>query len=89
MTLDPISLCQARIAAATAANTLPVLREAVTEGLQLGLDKETIAELIRLAQEIRLQNDSYTDHLAHQLLREPKKKPQHTHSASCGCQCCN
>jgi len=79
-----------RIAAATAANALPALRDAVNTALNLGLTKEEINQIITTAREVRDRNNSYTEHLAAQLLREQGKRPaahihSHTHGPDCGC----
>jgi len=82
--------CIARIAAATAANALPALRDAVNAAKNLGLTKEEINQIIVAAREVRERNNSYTEHLAAQLLREPGNHAathahQHTHGPNCGC----
>ncbi|MDR3288356.1 MAG: hypothetical protein LBT22_02895 [Peptococcaceae bacterium] len=87
MSLQPFLSLTAQIAAATAANALPALREAVSEALAQGMSKEDIQAVVTLAQEIRRHNGGYTEHLAQQLLREPAAKAQPAHSSHCGCGC--
>lgn len=77
-----------QISAAAAANALPTLRLAVTEGLNTGISKEEIQSIIKEALAIQKQPFSYTENMVNQLFREPKKTNHvHVHSADCGCQC--
>lgn len=88
MSLDPKTAIIVQISAAVAANTLPALRFGINDALNLGLSKEEIDEIIKLAREIQQQPISHAEHLAHQLLREPGKKKIHDHHYTDGhCSC--
>jgi len=84
MSLDQRTTVAAQISAATACNALAALRLAITEGLDIGLTKAEIQEVIRLAKDVQQQPISHVSHLTAQILRDPKKK-NHEHSAHCGC----
>jgi len=84
MSLDQRTTILAQISAAVACNALAALRLAITEGINVGLTKAEIQEIISLAKEVQQQPISHVSHLTDQILREPKKK-SHEHSAHCGC----
>ncbi|EHQ88167.1 carboxymuconolactone decarboxylase family protein [Desulfosporosinus youngiae] len=84
MSLDRRTTVIAQISAAVACNALAALRLAITEGLDAGLTKAEIQEVIRLAKDVQQQPISHVSHLTDQIFRDPKKKP-HEHSAHCGC----
>lgn len=84
MSLNQRSKILVQISAAAACNALAALRLAVTEGLNEGLSKAEIQEVISLAKEVQQQPISHVSHMMDQILREPKKKA-HQHSANCGC----
>ncbi len=86
MSLDQRSTVVAQISAAVACNALAALRLAITEGLNVGLTKVEIQDVVSLAKDVQQQPISHVTHLIDQILREPKKQPQtHKHSANCGC----
>ncbi|AFQ43118.1 hypothetical protein [Desulfosporosinus meridiei] len=84
MSLDQRTTIVSQISAAVACNALAALRLSITEGLNIGLTKEEIQEVISLAKEVQQQPISHVTHMTGQILREGKKKP-HEHSAHCGC----
>ena len=84
MSLDQRTTIVAQISAAVACNALAAIRLAITEGLNVGLTKEEIQEVINLAKDVQQQPISHVSHLTDQMFREPKKKA-HEHSAHCGC----
>lgn len=84
MSLDQRTTIVAQISAAVACNALAALRLAITEGLNGGLTKAEIQDVISLAKDVQQQPISHVSHLVDQILREPKKKP-HEHSDHCGC----
>lgn len=84
MSLDQRTTILAQISAAVACNALAALRLAITEGMDAGLSKAEIQEVISLAKDIQQQPISHVTHLCDQVLRDLKKKP-HEHSAHCGC----
>ncbi|AET66784.1 hypothetical protein Desor_1111 [Desulfosporosinus orientis DSM 765] len=84
MSLDQRTVVAAQISAAAACNALAALRLAITEGLEAGLSKEEIQEVVNLAKNVQQQPISHVTHLTDQMLREQKKKP-HVHSPNCGC----
>jgi len=84
MSLDPRTKIVAQISAAVACNALAAIRLAITEGLNAGLTKTEIQEVISLAKDVQQQPISHVTHLTDQMFREQKKKP-HEHSAQCGC----
>lgn len=85
--LDHKTLIAVQIAAATAANAMPALRQAVADGLAHHLTKEEIRLIIDTAQDIQQQPAQHTFHLAAQLLREPPKPVVHNHGDNCSCGC--
>jgi alkylhydroperoxidase/carboxymuconolactone decarboxylase family protein YurZ len=84
MSLDPRTIVIAQISAAVACNALASLRVAITEAIEMGIDREEIQEILILATGIQQQPINHIGHLAEQLLQEPSKKT-HVHSAHCGC----
>ncbi|KGK85446.1 hypothetical protein DP73_18230 [Desulfosporosinus sp. HMP52] len=84
MSLDQRTIIISQISAAVACNALAALRLSITEGLNIGLTKEEILEVIGLAKEVQQQPISHVTHMTDQILRENKKKT-HEHSAHCGC----
>lgn len=84
MVLDQRTTIVAQISAAVACNALAALRLAITEGINAGLTKTEIQEIISLAKDVQQQPISHVGHLTHQILRESKKEG-HEHNAQCGC----
>jgi hypothetical protein len=85
MSIDQRTSIIVQLSAAAAVNSLPALRTAITAALGEGFSKEEIQAILDQVTEIQQQPISHTQHLVHQMLREPAKKPSaHTSGCSCG-----
>ncbi len=87
MSLDQRTSTIVQISAAAAVNALPTLRAAITTAIENGLTKQEIQAILDVVTEIQQQPISHTQHLAKQLLHEPRKK-QSDHATSCSCGHC-